>query len=284
MRRPDALRKRWLRPCWAISSLLRCRRRSSLYPLSDPWPEGVARHVLARTDSTNAAGLQLAPSLTGPAWIMAHEQVAGRGRRGRAWVMPAGNFAGTLVLRPGGGPQAAAQLSFVAALALHDALTDACGPAARLAIKWPNDVLLNGGKVAGILLESAGSGGQVTAVAVGIGVNLAAVPDTGTIEPGAITPVSVLGETGFRTAPEDFLDLLAPAFARWLAQLETWGFPPIRNAWLARAARLGEPIVARTGRAQAQGIFEGIDDSGALILKTPAGRQVLPAADVFFEG
>ena len=99
------------------------------------------------------------------------------------------------------------------------------GPAARLAIKWPNDVLLNGGKVAGILLESAGSGGQVTAVAVGIGVNLAAVPDTGTIEPGAITPVSVLGETGFRTAPEDFLDLLAPAFALLTPVAVRLGYP-----------------------------------------------------------
>lgn len=252
--------------------------------MSDTWPPGVARHVLARADSTNAEALRLAPGLTGPAWVMTREQFAGRGRRGRDWVMPAGNFAGTLVMRPQGGAMAAAQLSFVAALALYDALGDACGPSVRLAIKWPNDVLLNGGKVAGILLESAGSGGDLAAVAVGIGINLAAAPPMTAVESGAITPVSVLGETGFAISPEDFLDLLAPAFARWLSTVETYGFGPIRNAWLARAARLGEEIIARTGKTESRGIFEGIDETGALILKTPAGRQILPAADVFFGG
>lgn len=252
--------------------------------MSDPWPQGVARHVLARTDSTNAEALRLAPGLSGPAWVMTREQFAGRGRRGRGWVMPAGNFAGTLVTRPQGGALAAAQLSFVAALALYDALGDACGPSARLAIKWPNDVLLNGGKVAGILLESAGTGGQVQAVAVGIGVNLAAAPQADAVEPGAMRPVSVLGETGHAVDPEEFLDLLAPAFARWQAQIETHGFAPIRHAWLARAARLGEIIIARTGRSESQGVFEGIDDSGALLLRTPAGRQAIPAADVYFGG
>jgi len=250
--------------------------------LSDTWPEGVGRHVLARTDSTNSEALRLAPSLSGPAWIMAHQQAAARGRRGREWVMPAGNFAGTLFLRPKGGPAAAAQISFVAALALHDALGDACGPSARLSIKWPNDVLLNGGKVAGILLESAGSGNDLTGLAVGIGVNLAAAPDRGAVEPHAVTPVSVLGETGFAVSAEEFLDLLAPHFARWLAQLDTYGFAPIRNAWLSRAARLGETIIARTGATQTQGVFEGIDQTGALVLNTPSGRQILPAADVYF--
>ena len=248
--------------------------------MSDTWPEGVARHVLARTDSTNAEALRLAPGLSGPAWIMAREQTAARGRRGRGWAMPAGNFAGTLVLRPKGGPAGAAQLSFVAALALYDALGDACGPAARLAIKWPNDVLLNGGKLAGILLESAGQGPRVTALAVGIGVNLAAAPPA---DPGAaFAPVSVAGETGMTIAPEDFLDLLAPAFAVWEARLRTEGFGPIRDAFLARAAKLGETITARTGTAELTGRFDGIDTTGALMLTTAAGRQAVPAADVYF--
>ena len=80
------------------------------------------------------------------------------------------------------------------------------------------------------------------------------------------------------------IDLLAPAFARWQAQLDSFGFAPIRNAWLARAAKLGEPIIARTGRSESRGVFEGIDDSGALLLRTPAGRQAIPAADVYFGG
>ncbi|KGJ04618.1 BirA family transcriptional regulator, biotin operon repressor / biotin-[acetyl-CoA-carboxylase] ligase [Paracoccus halophilus] len=249
--------------------------------MTEPWPEGVARHVLARTDSTNAEALRLAPGLSGPAWIMTREQFAGRGRRGRDWAMPAGNFAATLVMRPQGGP-AAAQLSFVAALALYDALSDACGPSVRLAIKWPNDVLLNGGKVAGILLESAGSGAGLQAVAIGIGVNLAAAPPRDRIEAQAVPPVSVLGETGHQVAAEDFLDLLAPAFAGWLGQMQSYGFAPIRNAWLARAARLGEPIIARTGTAEHHGVFQGIDEQGALILNTSAGQRVIPAAEVYF--
>ncbi|WP_209021224.1 biotin--[acetyl-CoA-carboxylase] ligase [Paracoccus ravus] len=252
--------------------------------MSDTWPEGVGRHVLARTDSTNSEAMRLAPQLSGPVWVMAHQQAAARGRRGREWVMPAGNFAGSLFLRPKGGAASAAQISFVAALALYDALGDACGPAARLSIKWPNDVLLNGGKVAGILLESVGSGREVSGLVVGIGVNLSAAPEAAAVEARAIAPVSVLGETGFSVGAEEFLDLLAPAFARWLAQFETYGFAPIRQAWLARAAKLGEPIVARMAGTESHGVFEGIDETGALVLNTSSGRQVLPAADVFFGG
>lgn len=252
--------------------------------MTEPWPEGVGRQILARTDSTNAHGLRLAAELAGPTWFLTHDQFAGRGRRGRGWRMPPGNFAASLVLREEQGAAAAARLSFVAALALHEALTAVCGPAARIAIKWPNDVLLNGGKVAGILLESAPLPGGGLAVAVGIGVNLAAAPDPGLVEPGALRPVSVRDETGYLVEAETFLDLLAPAFARWQGQLASLGFGPIRTAWLARAARLGQPIIARTGTHEARGIFEGIDESGALLLATPSGRQVLPAADVFFGG
>lgn len=248
------------------------------------WPDGVARHILPRTDSTNAEAFRLAPRLSGPAWILARAQTAGRGRRGRAWEMPEGNFAATLVFRPRGGPGQAGLISFVAALALDDALTAVCGPRARLAIKWPNDVLLNGGKVAGILLESQGQGTDLDALAVGIGVNLAAAPERARLEPEALPPVSVLEETGHVVAPEDFLDLLAPAFARWLAQFETYGFAPIRTAWLARAARLGETITARTGTLSRDGRFDGIDERGNLILTTSAGREAIPAADVFFQG
>lgn len=245
--------------------------------------------MLPRVDSTNAEALRLAETLGAPTWIMTRDQTAGRARRGRGWVMPAGNFAASLAARPSGTPADLSLYSFVAALALYDALADACGPAARLAIKWPNDVLLNGGKVAGILLESTGHGsvrqggrGGI-ALAVGIGVNLVAAPDAAALEPRAVAPVSVLGETGHTVSPEDFLDLLAPAFARWQQQLETLGFAPIRSAWLARAARLGQTITARIGATARSGRFEGIDDSGALILVTAAGREAIPAAEIFFE-
>lgn len=252
--------------------------------MSESWPEGVARIVLASTPSTNADGLRMAPTLAGSAWILTYEQTQGRGRRGRGWTMPAGNFAGTLVTRPKGGLQVAAQLSFVAALALYEAFDAVCGDKVRLAIKWPNDVLINGGKVAGILLESAGTGAESPVVAVGMGINLAEAPAPEVLEARAVAPVSVFGESGVRISPDDFLDLLAPRFAHWQHQLETFGFGPIRNAWLARAARLGEVIVARTTQSETQGVFEGIDETGALILVTSEGRRAIPAADVYFQG
>lgn len=222
----------------------------------------------------------MAPRLSGSAWIITHDQYQGRGRRGRDWAMPPGNFAGSLALRPDQGVARSALYSFVAALALYDALAAAGGPALRLALKWPNDVLLNGGKIAGILLESAGHGSDQAALAVGIGVNLAAAPPADSN--AAFAPVSLKGETGITVTPEDFLDLLAPAFAAWQARLLAEGFAPIREAFLARAARLGETITARTGQAELTGRFDGIDLGGALILTTAAGRQSVPAADVYF--
>ncbi|MCV2863720.1 biotin--[acetyl-CoA-carboxylase] ligase [Defluviimonas sp. WL0075] len=246
------------------------------------WPEGVARHVLTEVDSTNSEAARLAPGLTQPTWIMARRQTAARGRRGRAWVSPEGNFAATLLMRPAGDPAQAALRSFVAALALADALALVVGPGAVISLKWPNDVLLNGGKVAGILLESAGTGAGVTHLSIGIGVNLVAAPPKEAVEPGALTPVSVMGETGARIAPEELLTYLAAAFARWEAQFSTYGFAPIRTAWLARAARLGQHVMARTMAETIEGTFDTLGEDGSLILVTPAGRRAIPAADVFF--
>lgn len=248
------------------------------------WPEGVARHVLDRVDSTNAEAMRLAPGLSGPTWIMARQQTAGRGRRGRAWTDPPGNFAASLVLRPDGGPADAARLSFVAALAVHDALRRLCGPHLNVALKWPNDVLLNGGKLSGILLESVGSGGAIHSLVIGIGINLATAPHLEQIEPGALRPVSLQGETGLTVSPDDMLTALAHAFDDWSRQMCHYGFAPIRTAWLARAARLGETITARIGTIETTGRFEGIDDTGALILTGPRGRQAIPAADICFAG
>lgn len=226
----------------------------------------------------------MASGLSGPAWIMARQQTAGRGRRGRAWTDPPGNFAASLILRPQGGPADAARLSFVAALAVHDALRRLCGPHLNLALKWPNDVLLNGGKLSGILLESVGSGGTIQALVIGIGVNLAAAPDRGQVEPGATRPVSLQDETGLTVTPDEFLTALAAAFDDWSRQMRDFGFAPVRAAWMARAAKLGETITARTGTAEAVGRFDGIDETGALILTGPRGRQAIPAADIYFTG
>ena len=246
------------------------------------WPEGYGRRVLAEVDSTNAEAARIADLLAGPEWILAMRQTAGRGRRGREWVAPEGNFAATLAMRPNEAPDQVALRSFVAALALFDALEAATGRTDLLSLKWPNDVLLRGGKVAGILLESAGTGAGVGHIAIGIGVNLAAVPDVEDLEPRAIAPVSVIAETGVKVTPEAFLDLLAQAYARHEDTFQTFGFAPIRELWLSRAARLGEVIIARTMRDEVTGTFSTVDATGNLVLETSKGRQVIPAADVFF--
>ncbi len=245
------------------------------------WPEGLGRQVLDTVDSTNAHALRMAPELRGPMWFLGLTQTAGRGRRARPWVSPRGNFYATLLLRPQEPPETVALRSFAAALALRDAFVTLTGLPDSFRLKWPNDVLLNGAKVAGILLESSGAAGKVDHLAIGIGVNLIAHPDPSLIEPGAVPAVSLLSETGLRLAPEAFLDVLAPAYARREAQFQT-GFATLRADWLAHAARLGEAIRARTGQTTREGIFETIDDQGNLILSTARGREAIPAAEIFF--
>ncbi|MFD1343807.1 biotin--[acetyl-CoA-carboxylase] ligase [Litorisediminicola beolgyonensis] len=242
------------------------------------WPAAYGRVMLAETDSTMDEARRQSAHRAAPFWVFAERQTAARGRRGRAWAHPEGNFSATLVLRPEGGPAQAALRSFVAALALYDAFVALTGRPEPFALKWPNDVLLNGGKVAGILLEGGGDG----VVAIGIGVNLIAAPDRDSVEPGAVPPVSLLSETGAAVTPEQCLDALADAYAAREASFAAYGFGPTREAWLARAARLGQPVNARTGRSETTGTFETVDAQGQLVLKTSAGRVAIPAADVHF--
>ncbi|MCC5983583.1 MAG: biotin--[acetyl-CoA-carboxylase] ligase [Rhodobacteraceae bacterium] len=244
---------------------------------ADPWPEGVARRILETVDSTNAEAARMAPAASGPVWVLARRQTAGRGRRGRAWTDPEGNFAATVLMRPAEPPERLALRSFVAALALHEALVALTGRAEAFALKWPNDVLLNGGKLAGILPETIATPGALH-LAVGIGVNLLHAPAP---EPGAVAPVDLLSATGVALEPEELLDHLAPAFARWEDRLRSFGFAPLRDAFLRHAARLGQPIIARTVTETHEGTFEGIDDRGALVLTTARGLIAVSAADVF---
>ncbi|MGR3503751.1 biotin--[acetyl-CoA-carboxylase] ligase [Pseudaestuariivita sp.] len=243
------------------------------------FPAGVARVVLEEVDSTMSEAARSAGEVLGPTWVMARRQSAARGRRGRPWVMPEGNFAATLVLPVREAPEVVALRSFVMALALYEACAEVTGAPEGFALKWPNDVLLSGGKLAGILLERQGVDAPLL---IGVGVNLVAAPGAENVEPGAVRPVSLLAETGVRVGPEAFLDALAAAYAEAEAQFTTYGFAPIREAWLARAARLGEVVTARTGIAETTGTFETVDKDGQLVLKTAQGRVHLPAADVFF--
>lgn len=239
-------------------------------------------HVhLQSVTSTLDDARQRAKESSGPIWITATTQTASRGRRGRPWIAHEGNFYGTLIV-PCSDPEQASLRSFVASLALADALRAVMGDGPTLALKWPNDVLLNSGKVAGILLESLNAYGQMSGVAVGIGVNLIAGPAMDQVEDGAVYPVSVKGESGADITPDAFLAHLAPAFANWDAQLETYGFDPIRTAWLARAAKLGETITARLPSENITGRFDTVDKNGYLVLNTAKGARSIAAADVFF--
>lgn len=246
------------------------------------WPAGYGKRVLAEVDSTLDEAARIADGLAGPEWILALRQTQGRGRRGRDWKDPKGNFAATLVMRPDGAPDQAALRSFVAALAVYDACVAVTGRSDGLSLKWPNDVLLKGGKLAGILLESAGRGQGVNHLFVGIGVNLVEAPMQEWLEPGAVYPVSLMAETGVQVTPEEFLEAVAGAFARYEQQFSTYGFEPIRTAWLERAAKLGEVITARTAASETEGTFETVDASGNLVLNTAKGRVSIPAADIYF--
>ncbi|UWQ98336.1 biotin--[acetyl-CoA-carboxylase] ligase [Rhodobacteraceae bacterium S2214] len=246
------------------------------------WPQTYGRIVLNEVDSTLDEAQRQFPALTQKTWFLAHHQSGARGRRGRAWDMPAGNFAGTLAVQDPTPSTLSALRSFVAALALYDALVVVTGRPDSFALKWPNDVLLNGGKVAGILLESISQKNAIVGIAVGIGVNLAGAPHFSKVEERALRPVSVAGEFGIAVGAEDFLDILAPIYARYETQLIQLGFGPIREAWLARATKLGEVITARLPNEEITGTFETLDENGYLILKTSKERRKIAAADIFF--
>jgi BirA family biotin operon repressor/biotin-[acetyl-CoA-carboxylase] ligase len=242
--------------------------------------------VYDQLDSTNAEAARIGAGMTRPVWILAHEQTAARGRRGREWVQPAGNFSATLVMKPTEAPQVVALRSFVMAVALAETVERLRreyldSKEAQVRLKWPNDVLLGGGKLAGILLESCSAGTGVSYLAIGVGVNLALAPGAGQVETRALAPVA-LAAFGPQVVPEAFLDVLAPIYAQWEARFLSEGFAPVRQAWLARAARLGEEIEARTGRETWRGTFETVDMEGALVLGTPNGPRAIPAADVYF--
>ena len=236
------------------------------------WPGNVGRIELQSVDSTLNEAARVAGDLLGPTWIFAHKQTQARGRRGRAWKQPKGNFSATLVLPDAGPPDQAALRSFVMSLALFDALSGVS--TGEFTLKWPNDVLLNGGKLAGILLEGLPNG----ALAIGIGINLTAAPDADEVEEGAVTPVSLNGII----APLDFLTPMAQAFAARETQFKTLGFAAIRTAWLAQAARLGQRIRVRLPSEEFFGTFMDVDEQGCLVLSTDQGPRKIAAGDVFF--
>jgi BirA family transcriptional regulator, biotin operon repressor / biotin---[acetyl-CoA-carboxylase] ligase len=228
--------------------------------------------------STNAEALALARSgERGPLWIVARQQSAGRGRRGNAWVSPPGNLYATLLLTDPAPPECAPQLSFVAVLALHDAIA-ACAPALAkaLTLKWPNDLLCGDAKLAGILIEGERAG-DALAVAIGIGVNCISHPSQ---TPYPATDLK--GEGVLADAATVFEALTASLAQRLAAWRRGAGFAAIRADWMARAAGMGGDMRARLPDREIIGRGEGLDAHGRLLLRLRDGSvQAIAAGDVF---
>ena len=208
--------------------------------------------------------------------ICAEQQTAGRGRRGRAWVSPPGNLYSSTLLRPQCRAATAAQLGFVAALGVAGAIGE-LAPTIALRCKWPNDLLANGKKISGILLETEMvASDRPDFVVLGVGVNLASSPRD------VAYPATSLAAEG---APTISSKIMIAAFIRhlseWLAIWRAEGFGAIRNAWLSQAAGLGEPIRVRLERDTLEGRFLDLDDDGALMLGLPGGSRRITAGEVF---
>lgn len=242
-------------------------------------PEGYSVLQLQEVDSTNAEALRRARAgAPEKLWICAERQSAGRGRSGRQWLSNEGNLFASLLLRPDCKLETAVQLAFVAGLAAFDAvaaLDDALLPGLQL--KWPNDLLLERGKLGGILLESVPSGADAASVIIGTGLNLASHPgDTA-------SPATDLAEHGVTASTDAAFSALAYATAHWL---DVWrngaGWPRVRTEWQERSLPVGSHIRVNAGSGPLEGRLAGMDKSGALLVDTGGPSPVIiTAGDVF---
>jgi len=240
-------------------------------------PPGYVLHAFDRVESTNDEARRLAEQgAAAGAVVVATEQLKGRGRHGRSWASPPGNLYASLLLRPEAGLAEVAQLSLVASLALAETLIALGPPAADVRVKWPNDVLVRGAKVAGLLLESAVDADQRVAwLIIGSGVNIASAP--------AATdyPATALRDEGF--LPVTPLDLLARylgALDEWLGRWRTGGFAAVRPAWLALGSGVGDRIRLRLGREEVAGRFLDVTEEGALVVAEDGARRQITAGEI----
>lgn len=246
-------------------------------------PSGFRRQNYDSLPSTNAEAFTCARAgESGGLWITAGEQTAGRGRRGRVWSTGKGNLAASLLLIDPAPPAVAATISFVAGVALHQSVIDVAGPALaeRLSLKWPNDLLLDRHKVAGILVEGEKLASGRFAVVIGMGVNCISHPEID----GAAYPASDFAARGTPVDSETLFGRLATRMAEEIGRWDAGtGFATIRSAWLTRSRGLGETIRVNLLDRSVEGRFEALDATGRLILLRADGkREALSAGDLFF--
>ena len=211
---------------------------------------------------------------TGPLWLRAEAQTGGRGRSGRTWTSVPGNLYASLLIRLDCPPEAVHQLSLLTGVAVHDAIRVAANERGielpELRLKWPNDVLIDGAKLVGILPESTVIGGSspVVIAVIGVGINLAGHPE------GLGRAVTHLGAHGCNIDAASMLGHLAAALHNWLVRWSDGAnFRDVRAAWLQRAGAPGEPTSINTGRETVEGSFQGIDAEGALVLRDQSGAE-----------
>lgn len=243
--------------------------------------------------STNSEALAAAATGDpGGIWFAALQQTEGRGRRGRQWINPHGNLAATLLIVPEADPTSAATLGFVAGVSLNRALSailpggmvkigidgaDAVG-GGRIALKWPNDVLADGAKLAGILLEANKLPDGRQAIAIGIGVNVIAAPE------GLPYPATSLSGLGVSRSAAEVFEALSDA---WVETFGLWndgrGIGDVLKHWRASAAGIGAPVAVNQNGEVLRGVFETIDDDGRLIVRAEDNRRIaITAGDVHF--
>jgi BirA family biotin operon repressor/biotin-[acetyl-CoA-carboxylase] ligase len=233
----------------------------------------ISIRTVAETGSTNDDLASLArEGAPEGVWLRAGRQSGGRGRQGREWHSPPGNLYASTLIRLRHDDPPAPTLALVAAVALHEVAAAFAVSGVTIEIKWPNDLLVAGAKLSGILLERIDD-----AIIVGFGVNLADHPDE------IARPAINMGMLGGVPDPARFLDALAEGFARWLGRWRDEGLEPIRLRWLAAAHPLGTALRTHTtGGAWVEGLFDGLDESGALRLRLRDGSsRVIHAGDVF---
>lgn len=205
--------------------------------------------------------------------IQSLQQTGGRGRHGNTWTSPMGNLYVSALLRPNCTPTKAAQLAFVAAVALSDAMDEVIEDGHAKTLKWPNDILVNGQKISGILLESALKDKVVDYVVIGTGVNIFAPPE------GAIGLDSIKKNPVFVNIFRDmYLSKLLTRYNEWKDK----GFASIREAWLKQAHGLGQDMTIRLPEISYNGVFKGIDDNGSLLAEIDGQSRVFTAGEVHF--
>jgi BirA family biotin operon repressor/biotin-[acetyl-CoA-carboxylase] ligase len=228
--------------------------------------------------STNAEALARARAgERGPLWITAARQTAGRGRRGNVWTSEPGNLYASLLLTDAAPLAHLPELCFVVALAVRDAVTEvAPSLTSLLKVKWPNDLLLDGAKLAGILIEAESVGGK-TMTAAGIGVNCGHHPDN------LAYPATSLAAHGAAVAPNNLMAELSRTMVTRLAQWNRGsGFSGVRSEWLGAAAGLGGDIHVRLADRELTGTFETLDPLGRLMLRLPGGTlEAITVGEVF---